>query len=82
MPFHQALSSLFDRLRYGNGRTRKRTPGQGWQARQQDAKQKEKGGKARGKRDDGWSAAMSAVQDLARVARRVVEGNQAASSDS
>ena len=73
---------MFDRLRYGNGRTRKRTPGQGWQARQQDAKQKEKGGKARGKRDDGWSAAMSAVQDLARVARRVVEGNQAASSDS
>ncbi|CAK9000440.1 unnamed protein product, partial [Durusdinium trenchii] len=53
---------------YGSGRSRKRTPGKGWQA-WQEAKQAEerKSGKAKGKlRDDGWTAAMmSAVQDLA-----------------
>ena len=80
--FIRALSSSFDRLRYGSGRTRKRTPGKGWQARQHE---KEQGGKAKGKDksgDDGWSAALSAVQDLARVARRVVEGTHQASSES
>ena len=81
--FIRALSSSFDRLRYGSGRTRKRTLGKGWQARQ---KEQEQGGKSKGKDktggDGGWSAALSAVQDLARVARRVVEGKHQASSDS
>ena len=51
-------------LRYGKGRTRSRTPGSGT-----------KGGKAKNKAND-WSMALSAVQDLASVARRVVEGQQ------
>ena len=51
-------------VRYGQGRTRKRTPGSGT-----------KGGK--GKQDgNAWSMAMSAVQDLASVARAVVEGQK------
>ena len=73
--FIRALSSSFDRLRYGSGRTRKRTPGKGWQARQKE--QEQGGGKAKGKDksgDDGWSAALSAVQGL--------EGKHQASSDS
>ena len=53
--------------RYGKGRTRSRTPGSGT---------KGKGAKGRGKASD-WSMALSAVQDLASVARRVVEGQQA-----
>ena len=52
-------------LRYGKGRTRSRTPGSGTKG----------GGKAKSKAND-WSMALSAVQDLASVARRVVEGQQ------
>lgn len=56
-------------LRYGQGRTRKRTPGQGSTARQQQEK-----GKGKGANPDSWAMAMSAMQDLASVARSVVEG--------
>ena len=53
------------------GRSRKRTPGAGT-----------KGGsksQGKGKQDDAnaWSMAMSAVSDLASVARSVLEGQQA-----
>jgi len=54
-------------FRYGQGRTRKRTPGKGstWG--------KGKQGK-HGWDSNAWSMAMHAVQDLASVARSVVEG--------
>lgn len=54
--------------RYGQGRTRKRTPGQGSTQRQKG----QKGGGSSG--SDSWTMAMSAMQDLASVARSVVEG--------
>ena len=51
--------------RYGQGRTRKRTPGQGSTK-----------GKGKGKAKSDWSMAMSAISDLASVARAVVEGQK------
>ena len=57
-------------VRYGQGRTRKRTPGSG-------TKGKTKGsGKGKGNDAAAWSMAMSAVSDLASVARSVLEGQK------
>ena len=54
----------FHALRYGKGRTRKRTPGSGTKG----------GKKGNASANHAWSMAMSAVQDLASVARSVLEG--------
>ena len=56
-------------LRYGQGRTRKRTPGSGTKGKTK--------GSGKGKGDAAaWSMAMSAVSDLASVARSVLEGQK------